>query len=214
MGFSVPANHHSNIFSNINKKEFLTRNNMSLSQNTKLKNNCRIFLETGTFHGDGINRAIDSGFKKIISIEIFEELYKENIERFKFEIEKGLVEIVLGDSGYVIGEAIKKIEEPILFWFDAHDQTMNNAGVGDVKCPIIKELKNIMDVRSKSERRLDILIIDDMRLITNKEIGWDVNLSEMYESIWNYNPDFRLTREEGYVEYDILRCENKFFSNY
>ena len=71
-----------------------------------------------------------------------------------------------------------------------------------------------MDVRSKSERRLDILIIDDMRLITNKEIGWDVNLSEMYESIWNYNPDFRLTREEGYVEYDILRCENKFFSNY
>ena len=118
--------------------------------------------------------------------------------------------MVLGDSGYVIGKAVESIDEPILFWFDAHDQTMSEAGVGDVKCPIIKELNNIMDFRNLHKRSLDTLIIDDMRLITNKNVGWNVDLNEMYKTIWKYNPNFRLTREDGHIAHDILRCEYKY----
>jgi len=182
---------------------------MSFSKLTTILSHCPVFVETGTFHGEGINKALKAGFSKVISIEIFEPLYKENLLRFSDEIEKGTVQLVLGDSGYVIGEAIQLIDEPILFWFDAHDQTMNEAGVGDVKCPIIKELNNIMAFRNLAKRRLDTLIIDDMRLITNKDIGWSVDLDEMYRAIWQYNPDFRLSREEGYIAHDILRCEYK-----
>jgi hypothetical protein len=182
---------------------------MSFSNNTSLKSHCKVFLETGTFHGDGVQKALNAGFSKIISIEVYEPLYQENLNKFSEQIKSGVVEIILGDSAHVIGESIKLIDEPIMFWFDAHDQTMNQAGVGDVKCPIIKELKNIISHRELHKRRLDVLIIDDMRLIINKNVGWNIDMTEFYEVIWNYNPEFKLTRERGYIDYDILRCEYK-----
>ena len=96
------------------------------------------------------------------------------------------------------------------YWFDAHDQTMNDAGVGELKCPILQELNQIMNYRDEHKRRMDILIIDDMRLIEKKEVGWNVDLTEFYSAIWRFNRDFRLTREAGFIPHDILRCENKF----
>jgi hypothetical protein len=182
---------------------------MPFSQSYAISNHLSVFLETGTFHGGGITKALNQGFKKIISIEIFEPLYIENLERFKKEISEDRVKLVLGDSGHVIGKAVEEIEDPITFWFDAHDQRMSDAGVGDVKCPIIKELTNIMQFRSLSRRRLDTLMIDDMRLITNKNV-WQVNTGEMYQEIWNYNPDFSLTRVEGHIDHDILKCEYRY----
>lgn len=183
---------------------------MPFAENTSINSNCSVFIETGTFHGRGVAKALKAGYSKVISIEIFEPLYIENLNRFSKEIEQGRVQLVLGDSGYVIGKAVESIDEPILFWFDAHDQTMSEAGVGDVKCPIIKELNNIMDFRNLHKRSLDTLIIDDMRLITNKNVGWNVDLNEMYKTIWKYNPNFRLTREDGHIAHDILRCEYKY----
>ena len=183
---------------------------MPIKKNTSINSHCSVFLETGTFHGKGVAQALKAGYSKVISIEIFEPLYKGNLLRFSKEIEEGRVQLVLGDSGYVIGKTIEPIDEPILFWFDAHDQTMSGAGVGDVKCPIIKELTNIMTFRNLDQRALDTLVIYDMRKITKKNRGWDVDLNEMYETIWKYNPNFSLTREDGYIAHDILRCEYKF----
>lgn len=36
----------------------------------KFKNNCRVFVETGTFTGNGIQRAFDAGFETIYSCDI------------------------------------------------------------------------------------------------------------------------------------------------
>jgi hypothetical protein len=182
---------------------------MTLSADTKLKSHANIFLETGTFHGAGVSRALLAGFSRVISIEVFEPLYKKNLEKFKREIEEGKVELYLGDSGHVIGSIVEKINEPIFYWFDAHDQTMNDAGVGELKCPIIQELNQIIKYRNEYQRKLDILIIDDMRLIEKKEVGWNIDMTDFYSTIWRFNKDFRLTREHGFIPYDILRCEYK-----
>jgi hypothetical protein len=169
-----------------------------------------VFVETGTFHGGGVSRALAEGYKKVISLEIYEPLYRENLERFSRQIEEGIVELYLGDSAHIIGEIVKDIQEPIFFWFDAHDQTMNDAGVGDCKCPIVKELRTITEKRSLDRRRLDVLAIDDMRLIENPNAGWGINLGELYAAIWSYNGDFSLTRAQGHIAHDILFCKNKF----
>lgn len=169
-----------------------------------------VFVETGTFHGGGVSRALAEGYKKVISLEIHEPLYRENLNRFANQVEEGIVELYLGDSAHIIGEIVKDIRDPICFWFDAHDQTMNDAGVGDCKCPIVKELQSIINERAQDRRRLDVLAIDDMRLIENPSAGWGINLGDLYKSIWSYNNDFCLTRVQGHINHDILLCKNKF----
>lgn len=176
-----------------------------------LRSHANVFVETGTFHGGGVNRALQAGFSKIISIEIHEPLYVENLTRFKDEIAKERVFFYCGDSSKIMQDIVSRIDDPILFWFDAHDQTMNNAGVGELKCPIIQELLSIIGARSLVKRRLDTLLIDDFRLIVKP--NWDVDLKKLYEILWEYNPDFRLTRERGYQAHDILKCEYKYLKN-
>jgi hypothetical protein len=141
---------------------------MSFSLSTSLHSHANVFLETGTFHGGGVTKALEAGYKKVISIEIHEPLFRQNLEKFKKEIELGSVELFLGDSGHILGSIVENINEPIFYWFDAHDQTMNDAGVGELKCPILQELNQIMTHRDEHQRKLDILIIDDMRLIEKK----------------------------------------------
>ena len=150
---------------------------MSFAAATNLHSHCPVFFETGTFHGGGVRRALEAGYSKVSSVEIHEPLYLQNLERFQKEITEGKVELHLGDSGHIIGNIVASIEEPIFFWFDAHDQTMNDAGVGELKCPIIQELNSIMQTRSESKRRLDVLIIDDLRLIEKKRCRLEYRLN-------------------------------------
>lgn len=176
-----------------------------------LRSHAKVFVETGTFHGGGVNRALQAGFSKVISFEIHKPLFNENLIRFKDEILNQRVFLYHGDSSEIMKDIVSKIDEPILFWFDAHDQTMNNAGVGLIKCPIVNELLSIIETRDLANRRLDTLLIDDLRLISRS--NWEVDIKKLYESIWKYNPDFRITRESGYQDHDILMCEYKYLKN-
>lgn len=179
-----------------------------MSMNFELKeyiNDC--FIETGTFHGGGVKNALRAGFKKVISIEVFLPLVEENKNRFKCEIDQGIVEILHGDSADLLSEAILKENGSITYWFDAHIQTQNNAGVGKEKCPIVSELQHI--IASKINKDKDIILIDDLRLIENPNVGWAVELSEMYRLIWAINPEFRVERLKGYIPYDVLACVPK-----
>lgn len=184
---------------------------MPLRSSLNLKHaHCSTFVETGTFHGAGVRRALAEGYERVISIEIDDKLYKENLDRFSAEINESRVNIFLGDSAYLVSDIVSEIDEPISFWLDAHDQTMSGAGVGDCKCPIIEELDGIMRSRSLCERRMDILFIDDLRLIEDPRAGWNINIGDLYKKIWEYNPDFVITREEGRVKHDVMMCTSKF----
>jgi hypothetical protein len=118
-----------------------------------------IFIETGTYYGDMIN-AVKHLFKNIFSIELDRILYEKSKERFK---DYNKIFIINGDSSKVLPEILKNINEPILFWLDAH-YSGDITAKGDCETPIIQELEAIF----KNYIAGSIILIDDARLFIGK----------------------------------------------
>ena len=128
-------------------------------QEYQQKSGYKVLVETGTFLGDMVE-AQKTKFKTVISIELDVDLFKKAKEKFK---EDKNVMLMQGDSGKVLPEILKDINEPAIFWLDGH----YCAGVtakGDKECPIFEELDAIFD-----SKKLDhILLIDDARLFNGE----------------------------------------------
>lgn len=118
-----------------------------------------VFIETGTFRGEMLQQQLPN-FKKLISVELSQELYEAACNRFK---ESPQVRLVQGDSGVKLAEVVKDLNEPALFWLDAHYSIGITAGRG-INAPIFKELSCLAGRRQYR----DAILIDDARLF-----GWD-----------------------------------------
>ena len=124
-----------------------------------------VLVETGTFRGHGVEAALSAGFERIISIEIIDQYFNENVERFK---DRPNVEILKGHSANVLGQVAGCIEGDVLFWLDAHFPGADGGLAGfnaepdeSVRCPLEKELEAI---RLHRPDRNDVFLIDDLRL--------------------------------------------------
>jgi hypothetical protein len=94
-------------------------------------------------------------FDKIYSIELSPMLSERAANRFK---SLDHIEIVHGDSGKELAKIIEHIDQPTLFWLDAHF----SAGVtarGEIDTPVYEELRAILNSRGLRH----ITIIDDAR---------------------------------------------------
>jgi hypothetical protein len=118
------------------------------------ENNLNIFIESGTLVGNTIV-GIKNSFKRIYSIELDKKLHQLAKSRFK---EDGHIAIIYGDSTTVMPKILHEIEEPALFWLDAHYSSGVTA-MGEVQTPIMKELKSIFNHPLKSH----IILIDDAK---------------------------------------------------
>lgn len=118
----------------------------------------RVFVETGTFRGDGILRALGD-FQFVYSIELDKDLAEYARERFSGYPN---VSVIHGDSAKVLKRL--RIDEPCVFYLDAHW-----SGWGEeTPLPLLDELEAI------SERPYpDVVVIDDMRLMGKKEVSGD-----------------------------------------
>jgi hypothetical protein len=110
---------------------------MTLRTETLKKYMSDVFVETGTFDGRGVKLALESGFKRVISIEL-------DPGRFKAakEILKDLpVELHEGDSSDILPAILEKLDEKATIFLDAHP-----IGGGDIckfgrqKWPLTEEL--------------------------------------------------------------------------
>jgi len=113
------------------------------------------FVETGTYLGDMVE-AQKTRFKKIFSIELGVDLFEKAKRRF---INDQNVTIIQGDSGKVIAKIIHDLNEPAIFWLDAH-YSLGITAKGDKECPIFEELNAILNDKKNNH----ILLIDDARL--------------------------------------------------
>lgn len=182
---------------------------MSLKSNDQLlKYISPVFFETGTFLGGGVKAALESGFQKVITVELQEYLYSQCVTTLDEEIKQGRVEIHLGNSKELLPTLIKDVDERITFWLDAHIDGGNYVpGVTPNinPCPLYDELMSI-----KEHRRNDhIIMIDDLRIIGNSErngYGWgsNTNLETIKSLILDINPDYEFTFEDGVEPNDIL----------
>lgn len=111
----------------------------------------RVFVETGTHKGWMIEKMIDH-FEKIYSIELDPSLYNQALERFKGQ---NKIELLYGNSAMEIKKILAKLDEPALFWLDAHD----SGAITSSNAPIVDELKAIFTHPIKNH----FILIDDAR---------------------------------------------------
>jgi hypothetical protein len=147
-----------------------------------------VFIETGSCDGDGIQLAIDAGFKTIYSIELAPEHYNHCVERFKHNPN---VNLIFGDSRIVLSDLLSNINEPITFWLDAHYYE-------DSVCALLQEIEAI----DRHPIKTHILMIDDIRDLVNYGLG--LNVDVLKQKISSINPDYKFTFEDGYIPNDIL----------
>ena len=114
-----------------------------------------VFVETGTYLGDTTAGAARH-FREVHTVELSEELYKKARARFK-DVKN--ITCHQGNSPDVLRELIIKIDEPAVFFLDAHWSGGVTAH-GEVEVPLLEELGII-----NSRNLEDIVIIDDLRLI-------------------------------------------------
>ena len=110
----------------------------------KFKGN-KIFVETGTQTGAGIEAALFSGFEEIHSIEIRKDFYEIALKQFK---DNPKVHLYLGDSRTELPRILEKIKEPATIWLDAHSQHDS---------PILEEL----EILKKHPIKNHTILIDD-----------------------------------------------------
>lgn len=129
-----------------------------------------VFIETGSFTGDGIQAALDLGFKEIHSIELSEKYYNICKNRFK---DYPNVFMHLGDSGEILESVIRNIsdrlDEGITFWLDGHYSSMDTACAEKYCSPIQQELETIR----KNVHPDHVILIDDMKDFTKESIKFN-----------------------------------------
>lgn len=111
-------------------------------------------IETGTYLGEMIY-VMRKKFRRIISIELDDVLYRRAAERFK---KYSHITIVLGDSASVLPQILQNEKTRCLFWLDGHYSGGDTAR-GKQETPIIDELQHI-----KISGDNHVILIDDARL--------------------------------------------------
>lgn len=132
----------------------------------------KIFVETGSYLGSGIEQAISTNyFDKIHSIELSDKWYIHCKERFQHESK---VLIHLGDSAAVLERMFSSEElpadRPLLIYLDAHFSGGETAGASvDGGCPVIRELEIIR--KHRNPQMADVVVVDDIRLMGKSSWG-------------------------------------------
>ncbi len=152
---------------------------MPLSQDLLSRyNNNKIFIETGTFMGEGVITALKCGFKNIYSIEIAPRYYAMAVFNF---LTCGNVRVIHGDSAEWILLLLKKINIPVTFWLDAHTPG----------CPLMKELEAI----KKHKIKTHTILIDDRRNFGQVKEMKEIKEDEVIAELKSINHKYKFTYE-------------------
>lgn len=134
------------------------------------------FVETGSFRGDGIAKALMAGFPNVYSIESNDYYFKVCNQRFGFD---SRVQLFLGSSSKELGRAICNITSEICFWLDAHSPT---------ESPILEELSQIKSHPIKTH----VIMIDDIRLFGDINGFKDISIEQIRDALLEINPNYTI----------------------
>jgi len=153
----------------------------------------QVFIETGSHRGDGIQAALDAGFKCVYSTEINPIDFGWCSCRFeKFGTK---VHLFNSDSRQFLRDLLPQVTTRCTFWLDAH---ACGSGGGDVEdCPLLEELALI----AMHEIKEHTILIDDVRLF-GSELP---TLGEVKAALFNIRSphDISFVNSSDYID-DIL----------
>lgn len=118
------------------------------------KFNLLVLVETGTYQGEMV-RTVRSDFREIYTIELSDTLYAKASQLFASFPH---IHVMQGDSAKALGNVLTQVQEPCLFWLDAHYSGEGTA-LGDQETPLLAELDCIFDHMVRNH----VILIDDAR---------------------------------------------------
>ena len=169
------------------------------------------FFETGTFWGDGVDYALGSPFRQLLSVEVVPEIAEKARARFA-----GIpqVEIIEDSSEKGLADRAASINYNCVFWLDAHypgadagmnayDKDMDEA----MRLPLAREIETIYRLRKAYQ---DVIIIDDLRIyedgpFANGNVpadalpGKDRNINFVFKHFRWSHVIIRSYLDEGYI---------------
>lgn len=148
-----------------------------------------IFIETGTLMGEMVD-ACTSIFDQIYSIELSRDLFSGAYNRFSNQKH---ISIMHGDSADVLPEILSKIEQPCLFWLDAH-YSGGFTAKGKKETPILQEVLYILNHHIDRH----IILIDDARCFNGQNDY--PTMQALRDMILSHHPDWFFE-----VENDVIR---------
>jgi len=162
----------------------------------------KILVETGTFFGDGIERAFSAGFEKVFTCDINKEYVDSAINKFK---DKNLV-AKHATSEEALPLFLNEIEEPSVFFLDGHfmpfDSAREDLGFGPTTkldnykpCPLIEELNIIKNHHIKTHT----ILIDDIQDFSTWVFG-NVSKNQVLELIASINQNYK------HLTFDNVLC--------
>ncbi|MGH9425709.1 MAG: glycosyltransferase, partial [Terriglobia bacterium] len=114
-----------------------------------------VFVETGTFKGDGVQQ-MRSLFQELYTVESSAEYYERACERFKSD---PAIHVFHDTSAKLLRKMMPRLaSRSVLYWLDAH-WCGEELGADVPQCPLLDELAAIGHLNEQS-----VLLIDDARL--------------------------------------------------
>lgn len=157
-----------------------------------------LFIETGSYRGDGIQLAIDAGFEEVVSMDNDPENVNFCRSRFNLRshgsqaignVGECKVTVLFGDSAVDLWNVLEWYDEPATIWLDAHWQMLEGTEPGPNPWPLLKELQQIRQHLVKTHT----ILIDDLLMMTHPGVtGWDYKLIYDALRVVNRNYKFRL----------------------
>ena len=149
----------------------------------------QVFIETGSHRGDGIQAALDAGFRCIYSVEL--NPFDFGWCACRFEKFGARVHRFNSDSRSFLRDLLPGVTTRCTFWLDAHEC---GSGAGDAKdCPLLEELSLI----AMHEIKEHTILIDDVRLFgtdsfpsVDQVIGIIKAINPVYKIIYVNSSDF------------------------
>ena len=130
--------------------------------------NLRVFVETGTYKGDMV-AAVLRYFEHIYSIELHQPFYDKATERFSADEH---VEILHGDSATKLKDVLAGLNEPALFWLDAHGGAEAKTDTGELPAPVMAEVTAILAHSQVSDH---LILLDDVHTF-RRNVKWGVGV--------------------------------------
>jgi hypothetical protein len=131
-----------------------SRFKQQLVRNYAAEHNLRVLIESGTYFGSMVSACLHD-FDSIYSIELQESFYLRARRKFRAHSH---VTVVCGNSATELARILERVDQPCLFWLDAHYSGGLTAR-GPLETPIIKELEAVFAHSAANHH----ILIDDAR---------------------------------------------------
>ncbi len=149
----------------------------------------RIFVETGTYGGDGVQKALDARFEEIHSIDINPVCIQDTQRRFK---DQNNIHLHIKDTSYQLWDVIEAIEEPVVFWLDAHNGFPDPNAIGVKNTPLMEELDQI----KKHPIKNHTILIDDLHCCETLLFDF-LTLDQIIAKVLEINTEYVITYVPG-----------------